>query len=119
VPGEEALQRPVAEAVAAGGKCGAQLLHRDVRRLRQQREDQRRLRLDPAGAAITAQRTGPDVTPRPRQRPPAADARRADPEAGRRRPVAGTRRHGGEDTGAEIDRQRLDHVCRPPIRQTV
>jgi hypothetical protein len=44
--------------MAAIAKRGAQLLHGDVRRFRQQRQDQRRLRLDPAGPAIAAPRTG-------------------------------------------------------------
>jgi hypothetical protein len=39
----------------------AQLLDRDVRRLLQQPQDQRRVRLDPAGPAITPERTRPDI----------------------------------------------------------
>lgn len=58
----------------------AQFLHREVRRLRQQCEDQLRLLLDPAGPSIPAERPGANVALLPLERPPAAHARGAHPE---------------------------------------
>jgi hypothetical protein len=76
----------------------AQLLDSDVRRLRQQPQDQRRLRLDPAGPAITPERTRPDIALLPLERTPAADAGGADPEPSCRCTVAGPGGYRGKDT---------------------
>ena len=76
VAGEEALQRPVAEGVAAVGKRRAQLLHRDVRRLRQQRR----------GSAAPAPRSGPSGDPRRAARAGRRPAPAPAPASGSRSP---------------------------------
>ena len=90
--GEEALERAEAEGMSPLRKRRAQLLDGDVRRLRQQREDQRpcaSIRPDRRSPPSGPGRTSPCLS---LQRPPAADARRAHPEPRRRLPMAGPRR---------------------------
>jgi hypothetical protein len=104
--------------MAALGERRPQLLHRDVGLFGQETEDQRRLRLDPAGPPVAAERPGPDVALTPFERPPSAHARGADPEPRGCLAVTGSVRHRGDNPCAEIDRERFRHVCRPPYRQT-
>jgi hypothetical protein len=89
--------------MAALAERPAQLLHRDVRRLRQEREDQLRLRLDPSRAAIAPERPRPKIALLPLQSPPAAHACRAHPETLSHRPMARSFRNGCEHARAEID----------------
>jgi hypothetical protein len=78
MPAEEPLERAVAEDVTALDDGRAQLLDGDVRRGVGDRLDQLPLRHDAGGAAILAERPRAGVALSAFQRPPAADARRAD-----------------------------------------
>jgi len=80
-----------------------------------QREDRPGVSLDPGGPPIAAQRPGARLASLPRQPPPAADARRAQPETLTGLPVrcAGLDRR--DDPNPQIQRQRFRHARRPPI----
>ena len=114
MPAEEPLERAVAEDVTVAGESRAKLLHGDVRRLFEKALDQRALRLDAGGAAISAERSRPGVALTALQRPPAAHARRPDAEAGGGLAVAGAVGDCLQDPGAKIEGKRFRHVRRPP-----
>jgi hypothetical protein len=61
VPPEEPLQGAVAKPVTARPQGLAQFFDRGIRDLSNELTDQPSLRLDPARAAVTAKRAGPDI----------------------------------------------------------
>jgi len=86
---QKALERAVAEPVAALGQRLAQLLDGDVRGIRDKLADQRGLRLDACGATVAAQRAWPGIAVFADKRTPAADTRSADTKPRPRSAMAG------------------------------
>jgi hypothetical protein len=101
---EETAERPVAEHEAHLREPAPQLLDRDVARFVEKAEDRATMRLDAAGPAVPAECLRPRVALVPLARPPAAHARRTDPEALTRPTVAQTARDRRQNTNPKIKR---------------
>jgi hypothetical protein len=102
VASEEAADRAVADRDACVGERQAELLDRQVRCRLQKRQDHRAVRLDPPGPAVSAGGTRPHIPLIPPERPPAADARRADPEPNRHVAVLRTLLSRRNGTGTKV-----------------
>ena len=111
---EEPADGAVAEDEPDASQPAPQFLQGDVRHLGQQCQDRRLVRLDAAGSAIPAKRPGPGIAVLALQRPPATDARRADPEPLPGLTVRQARRDRRNNPYPKINRQRFRHACRPP-----
>jgi hypothetical protein len=111
---EEAPQRAEAGADTMPGERRPQFLDRLVAGRLDETQDERRVALDHLRTAVAAERLRPRRPRLARPLAPAADARRADPEARGRRAVRQTRRHRRQHPNPQIDRQRFRHARRPP-----
>ena len=100
--GEEAADRAVADRDACVGERQAELLDRQVRRRLYKRQDCVPVRLDPPGPAVPTDGTRPHIPLLPLERPPAADARRADPEPLPYLTVGRTIQSRRNDTGTKV-----------------
>jgi hypothetical protein len=101
---EEPPERRDADRHAGIGPFRAQLAQCDVRRPLQQPEDQRRMRLDPSGATVAAERPGCHRTSLPVQRQPADRTRCPDTEPVRRRATRRARRNRRHHPFPQINR---------------
>ena len=119
MPHEEALEGAEAKGETLPGQLMTHLLDGGIPGGTQGCQNGIMVRFDAAGAAVTTQGLRARLTFFPFPLPPAADARRADPEALACFAMRCASLHGGDDTCPEIERQRLRHAYRPPIRQTV
>jgi hypothetical protein len=118
VPGEEAPQRPVAEAKVLAGEFATQLLDRHVAAGLERAQDQAGMRFDCRAAPVAAEWPGPQVAGLSLQCAPSADARGTHIEARRCRTMAQPFiPHGRDNALPQIQRKCLRHSCRPPLRQ--
>jgi hypothetical protein len=105
VPLEEARQTARAGLHALLSQPVAQLAQEETRLLLGGPQDQRGMRLNGLRGVIAAHRLRRDLPLVAEALRPAAGARHADPEAGCGPMTGGARRHGSNDTLAQVDRQ--------------
>jgi hypothetical protein len=104
VAGEEASDRAIAEGDALVRERLAQLFDRGIGRRFDKSKDRVFMRLDPSGPAVSTLGTGARLAPLALERPPAADARGADPEPLARLPMAQALRHRRQHPNPKIKR---------------
>ncbi len=111
---KEAPQRADAHTRAAACEFVLKFSQRDVACLGDLAENKIRLSLNAAGFAVTADGQGRHTTGAAHLRLPTDRTRGADLETYRRRAARKTLRYGRANALPQINRNRLDHGCRPP-----
>ena len=105
MPLEEARQSARAGLHALLSQTVAQLAQEEARLLLGGRQDQRGMGLDGLRGVIAAHRLGREMALLVGALRPAAGARHADSEPSRGTTAGGPRRHGSNNTLAQVDRQ--------------
>ena len=112
---EEPPQGADAHRYAALEQQGLQLGQRHIRPLFHRAQKKASLRLDPARAAVSALRSGPDLAPIPPKTNPTNRARNTHTKTRRSLSSGGPRSNCLDNTNPKIVRKAFHHACWPPL----